>query len=108
LFFSYSGRTKSVLATTILASLLLGVMVFISHTIAHIRHNYILRWLFPISFALLGFTAVLIVATLAIFSATKNDDFDELIFSSSLLQAAFQNGLFIQFLKYYFFFRFFF
>ncbi len=95
--FSYTSRTKSVLAMTILAAFSLGIMVFVSHAISYVKLDHILRWLFPLSFGLLSFAILCIIVTLAIFSTTKYEDVDELIYSSSLLSAAFDNGLFVLF-----------
>ena len=83
------------MATSVIAALILGVMIFVSHSIAYIRFDYILVWLFPLSLGLLGFAVLFIIATLVIFSANKYTDVDELIYMSTLLQAAFQNGLLI-------------
>jgi hypothetical protein len=91
--FSYTSRTKAVLAMTILTALSLGIMVFISHIISNVKFDYILKWLFPISFGLLSFSILCIIITLAIFSGTRYQDINELIYSSSLVSASLKNRL---------------
>ena len=92
--FSYRVRTKVVLALTILVSIALGAMLFISHALSQIHLDRLLRWLMPACFSLLVFTIISLIIILFVGGTRLHDDLHGL---ESLLSTNVFNGEFLRF-----------
>ncbi|CAF5023587.1 unnamed protein product [Rotaria sp. Silwood1] len=70
----YTPRTKGVLAMAILAAFSLGILVFLTHLVTFVKIDYVLRWLIPVSFALLIFSITCIVIGISVSGGKLNED----------------------------------
>ncbi|CAF1467777.1 unnamed protein product [Rotaria sordida] len=70
----YTKRTKAVLAMTVLAALSLGILMFLSHLVAFVKIDYILRWLIPLCFVLLLFSILCIVVAISAAGGKLDED----------------------------------
>ena len=77
----------------ILTAFFLAALLVFSHILSFTKLEYILRWLFPLSFSLLTCTIISIIVTLAAFSVTRYEEINQLIYTSTLIEDAFGNGL---------------
>lgn len=79
------------LALTILVSIALGAMLFISHALSQLHTDRILRWLVPVCFSLLLFVILSLIIILFIAGTRLHDDLHGL---ESLLSTNVFNGEF--------------
>jgi hypothetical protein len=76
----------------IIASLCLGIMIFLSHLISFIKIDYILNWLIPVCFGLLSLAIVCIIVAISVMGALLTEDILELRYQWSLYQTTLTNG----------------
>ena len=79
---------------TILASVALGIMLFLSHLVSFVKIDYVLRWLIPLSFALLLLIMLFILVALSVVGSRIDEDVSELRYSWSLRMSTLQDGNF--------------
>ncbi|CAF1013705.1 unnamed protein product [Adineta steineri] len=87
----YSTRIKLILAMTILTSLSLGILIFISHLVAFVKIDYVLEWLIPTCYSLLFFAILCIFITLFTAGTGLDDEINQLRYSQSLFEVAYFN-----------------
>lgn len=95
-YFSYTSSTKAVLATAVLSSISLGILMFLTHFVAFVKIDYILRWLLPISLALLIFSIIFIITTLSIVGRALDEDIRELRYAATLVSQGYANGIILK------------
>ncbi|CAF3302702.1 unnamed protein product [Rotaria socialis] len=85
----YTASTKAIVATTILSALSLGILLFLTHFVALVNIDYVLRWLIPLCFGLMIFSIIFMIATLSIAGASLGEDLEELRYQWSLFKQAY-------------------
>lgn len=91
--FSYTKSTKAVLATAVLSSFSLGILMFLTHFVSFVKIDYVLKWLLPLCLALLVFSIIFIIITLSVAGGTLQEDILELRYFSTLFDIAYANGI---------------
>ncbi|CAF0881762.1 unnamed protein product [Adineta steineri] len=87
----YSTRIKLTLAMTILTSLSLGILIFISHLVAFVTIDYVIEWLIPACYSLLFFAILCMIITLFTAGTGLDDEINQLRYSQSLFEVAYFN-----------------
>ncbi|UJR29825.1 hypothetical protein I4U23_017368 [Adineta vaga] len=82
----YLTRTKLVLASCIMTALSLGVLIFLSHLVAFVKKETVLKWLIPACYILLFVAIIFMFITLVAAGSDLEEDVRELRFSWSILE----------------------
>ncbi|CAF1607868.1 unnamed protein product [Rotaria magnacalcarata] len=85
----YTGSTKAVVAMTVLSALSLGILLFLTHFVALVKIDYVLRWLIPLCFGLMLFVILSLTITLSVAGDSVDEDLQELRFQWSLYKQAY-------------------
>ncbi|CAF4722066.1 unnamed protein product, partial [Rotaria sp. Silwood2] len=88
----YTKRTKGVVAMAVLAAFSLGILMFLTHLVAFVNIDYVLRWLIPLSFGLLIFSIICIVIAIGIAGGKLDEDAYHLRFRWSSIEDFSING----------------
>jgi len=83
------------LATTILSAIALGALVFISHLVAFVKKDYVLKWIIPICFLDMSFSTLCMLVTLFTAGTGLYEDVNEVRYSWSLFDVVYYNGKFL-------------
>ena len=89
---SYLSRTKLTLGTTIITAFALGALVFLSHLVAFVKKDYIVKWLIPICYSLLCVSVIFILITLISAGSNLDEEANELRFTSTIIRVIYYNG----------------